>query len=580
MGINISIALVSFLLCGALFVFSASVLIGKYINSDMNFFLTEISDNLGENFEYMEETVSEIRDSSILMDFLDNEYDYHTEEEIQKEFSRIIDINNLDNQRTNWEPIIEEVYMFRGQGEFVADYYYMLVSDEIEENRKLVKSVWEEFLKQRDVNEGFASYTVLQEDSMYVVCPIVDDKMNMCGSIIFDMNQEAIRTIMMEMNNYDGAFWILYDSNNKILNGVYENISLEKIEFWNFFSRVPYSGEIDGEEYRLVHKELGVDLNIALGIPENHAVRILYDSIDIYIVMIVAIFVVGILSFAIFTYKITKPLGDVAQKLRSVQNGDFQTKMPDYEEKEFYEISKGFNRMTSEIDHLITEVYEKQILLKELELKFLQSQLNPHFVFNVLNAISLQAKLDGNEEISQTIFTFSKLIQAKIYRSDLEKVKIRQELEYVEYYLKIQKFRHGERLSYVVDVDEKIMDSYIQKLCIQLLVENAIMHGLEPKIDNGTIWIRGYEKDGTIVIVIEDDGVGFAKEMDLNLPLKQTSANEKHNQIGLNSIHSILQMHYGKEYGLSIESELGKGSVVTIHIPFDFCLEETKGKKI
>ncbi|MGN0335503.1 MAG: sensor histidine kinase [Lachnospiraceae bacterium] len=571
MVINILIALVSFLLCGGLFVFSAGILIRKYVDSDMDFFLTEISDNLSEKFEYMEETISEIRHSSILMDFLQSGYEYQMESEVQKEFSHLIDINNLDNQRTNWKPIIEEVYLFREQGEFVADYYYMLVSENIEESRSMVHSVWQEFLQHQKAEQGFVSYVVMQDQSMYVACSVLDDKMEVCGSVIFDISQEAVHTIMEELHNYEGAFWIIYDEHKNMLDGIYENIALEEISSLDASCKNPCSGKVYGENYRLFHTELGVDLNVVLGIPENHAVRILYDSIDIYIVMILAILAVGILSFAVFTYKITKPLEEVAEKLKSVQNGDFQTKMPEYEEKEFYEISNGFNRMTSEIDHLITEVYQKQILLKELELKFLQSQLNPHFIFNVLNAIGLQAKLDGNDQISRMISAFSQLIQAKIYRSDLEKVQIRQELEYAKYYLEIQKFRYGERLSYSIDVDERLKDFYIQKLCIQLIVENAVIHGLEPKMSGGTVSIRGFEEDDHIAIEITDDGVGFSGQVEL--PIQNTSAGKSHNQVGLNSMHAILQLRYGKEYGLTIQSEKGKGTKVTIRIPFDSGLD-------
>lgn len=573
MGINISIALVSFLLCGGLFVISISLLIGKYINSDMDFFLTEITDNLSEKFEYMEDTISEIRDSVILMDYLEKGYEFQTEAEVQKTFSHLIDINNLDNQRTDWEPIIEEVYIFREQGEFIAEYYYMLVSREIEESHELVASVWEEFQQERTGKQGFDSYVVIQDDSMYIACPVLNDKLTMCGSVIFNLNLESVHLIMTELKNYEDAFWILYDDHENILDGECMEAYLENMDFLKETEEVLYSRKIAGEDYRLYHKELGVNLNVALGIPENHAVRILYDSIDLYVVMIVLILAVGILSFAIFTYKITKPLEEVSEKLKSVKDGDFRTKMPEYKEKEFYEISNGFNRMTSEIDHLITEVYEKQILLKELELKFLQSQLNPHFIFNVLNAISMQANMDGNKQLGQTISTFSKLIQAKIYRSDLEKVKIRQELEYAEYYLQIQKFRFGERLSYMIDVDETLMDYYIQKLSIQMIVENAVVHGLEPKIGGGTVYIRGYKDDGDIIIEIEDDGVGFDTDGKLEFPLKTTSANEEHNQVGLNNIHSILQLRYGNAYGLSIVSEIGKGTTVKIRIPFDTGLE-------
>lgn len=577
MGINSMIALISFLLCGGLFVFSVSFMIGRYINSDIDFFLEEISDNLSEKFEYMEETITSVRESEILMEYLSNGYAVHSEKTVQKEFSHLTDINNLDNQRTDWEPVIEKIYMFRAQGDFIAEYYYMLVSQEVAESNMLVRDVWSAFLHQRESKHGFASYVVMEEDSMYIACPVLNDKLETCGSIIFDLNQESVQEILKELEHYEDSFWVLYDEEGTILDGVYETQGnsgfLECIKCLETPEKTQYSKQLNGKEYRMYHQELGVDLYVSLGILENHAARMLFDTIDVYVLMIAVILLVGILSFVIFTYKITKPLEEVAEKLQSVRYGDFQTKMPEYEETELYAISQGFNHMTAEIDHLINEVYEKQILLKEQELKFLQSQLNPHFIFNVLNSISLQANIDGNKQLGQTIAVFAKFIQAKIYRSDLEKVKIRQELEYAEYYLKIQQFRFGERLSYVIEVDEVLMDYYIQKLCIQMIVENAVVHGLEPKIKNGTIYIKGYVLDGNIMIEVQDDGVGFDEDDDFQLPLKETSSSGQHNQVGLNNIHAILQLRYGKAYGLTIHSEKNKGTTVSIRIPFDSGLE-------
>lgn len=569
MVINSSIVLISFLLCGSLFVGSVSLLIRKYINSDMDFFLTELTDNLSEKFEYMEKNISEIRTSSILMTYLTTEAEIADKQEMQKEFSHLIDINNLDNQRNDWKPVIEEVYLFRMDASYIADYYYMLVSEEAESNYQEVYALWREFIQESSHSSGFKSKVVIQDRAMFVLCPILDDKLVMCGTAVYKLDQKSLQSILAELSNYEHGFWILFNKEHNVLDGQYEHEPAEALEHLTEPEKIPYSGELYGESYRLYHRELGVDVYLLLGIPQNHAEKILYDSLDIYVAMIVSVLLVGLISFAIFTYKITKPLEEVSLKLRRVQEGDFHTKMPEYEEKEFYEISNGFNLMTSEINHLITEVYEKKILLKELELKFLQSQLNPHFIFNVLNAISLQANIDGNKQLGQTISTFSKLTQAKIYRSELEQVKIRQELEYVQYYLQIQEFRFGDRITYSIDVDEALLDSYIQKLCIQLIVENAVIHGLEPKVGGGTVRIRGYKEKQDIVIEIEDDGVGFDLDDAFELPLKETKAGEKHNQVGLNNIHAILQLRYGKEYGLSIISKKNIGTTVKIRIPFE-----------
>lgn len=572
MGINISITLISFLLYGCLFILSISLLIGKYINSDMDFFLKEISDNINEKYEYMEDMIYATRESEMLMSFLKKGKEFSDEAQLKEEFARAVDISNSDNQRTAGEPVVEKVYLFRDDGVFISDFYYTVASSEINVSNGRAIKIWSEFQNQKQKNRGFYTLHSIEEGRFYIACSVMDDKMEQQGCIIFVVNPESIHTVMSEVNNYEGSFWMLYGETNEVLDGVYEHISLKEIDTLEKSYSDPYTYTLNGSQYRMFHRELGLEMKVMIGIPQNHASRILYDSLIIYIFMIFVILLVGILSFAIFTYKITKPVGDVTEKLKRVQEGDFTTKLPDYDNKEFHEISSGFNLMTTEINHLITEVYEKQIMLKELELKFLQSQLNPHFIFNVLNAIGLQARLDGNEQISRTISTFSQLIQAKVYRSDLEKVRIRQELEYAKYYLEIQKFRFGEKLSYYIDVDERLLDYYIQKLSIQLIVENAVVHGLEPKTESGSVHIRGCEEDGHIKIEIEDDGVGFPSQVEL--PLKDTRADLNHNQVGLNNIHAILQLRYGKEYGLTIETEKDKGSKVIIRIPFDHNMEE------
>lgn len=198
--------------------------------------------------------------------------------------------------------------------------------------------------------------------------------------------------------------------------------------------------------------------------------------------MILVITFAAAVLFVLVVYRLTKPLKDLSGKLEFVREGDFDTKLPAYNTKEFYEIRTTFHEMTEYVSRLINQVYEKQISMKEMEFKFYQTQMNPHFMFNVLNTIALQAKMDQNEEVFQMFNSFSYLIQAKIYREDKEKVKISQELEYVRYYLYLQKNRFGSRLSYDIDMEQdEIGECLILKLCIQLIVENAVVHGLEPE---------------------------------------------------------------------------------------------------
>lgn len=569
MEINVGIALISFLLCGLLFILSVSFLVKTYINNDINFFLTETAENLEKRLEYIETTVTGVRESEILMDYLENGTDESGIGQIQQVFQQTADINDSPNQGDEGVPVVDKIYLLRSEEEYLQVSYYALVDGEEEENIRIMKNVWSVYQESLSEGVGVDPYYYAEGETLYVACPVLDDNMEEKGTIIFNIDLRTIRQIMSQMGNYENAFWVLYTQEGRVIDTYPEGTVPEGGGWKRPAQTEPYIAKSGDVDYRIITGEMSMGLRISLGIPENHATRLLYDSIDIYVAGIVCILLAGIISFGIFTFRITKPIEEVKEKISEVEKGDFHAKLPEYASQEFSEISRGFNRMTQEIDHLVNEVYEKQILVRDMELKFLQTQMNPHFMFNVLNALALQAKIDGNDELSGKISVFSQLIRAKIYRSETEKVQIKQEMEYVRYYLEIQKFRYGDSLTYSVQVEKSVEECYIPKLCIQLVAENAVVHGLEPKMGGGRVDITAEQREGKIQITVVDNGVGFDIDGEVSLPLKMEAGHKSHNHVGLNNADSIIKLMYGKEYGIHIYSEAGQGTRVTISIPLD-----------
>lgn len=569
MEINVGIALISFLLCGLLFILSVSFLVKTYINNDINFFLTETAENLEKRLEYIETTVTGVRESEILMDYLENGTDESGIGQIQQVFQQTADINDSPNQGDEGVPVVDKIYLLRSEEEYLQVSYYALVDGEEEENIRIMKNVWSVYQESLSEGVGVDPYYYTEGETLYVACPVLDDNMEEKGTIIFNIDLRTIRQIMSQMGNYENAFWVLYTQEGRVIDTYPEGTVPEGGGWKRPAQTEPYIAKSGDVDYRIITGEMSMGLRISLGIPENHATRLLYDSIDIYVAGIVCILLAGIISFGIFTFRITKPIEEVKEKISEVEKGDFHAKLPEYASQEFSEISRGFNRMTQEIDHLVNEVYEKQILVRDMELKFLQTQMNPHFMFNVLNALALQAKIDGNDELSGKISVFSQLIRAKIYRSETEKVQIKQEMEYVRYYLEIQKFRYGDSLTYSVQVEKSVEECYIPKLCIQLVAENAVVHGLEPKMGGGRVDITAEQREGKIQITVVDNGVGFDIDGEVSLPLKMEAGDKSHNHVGLNNADSIIKLMYGKEYGIHIYSEAGQGTRVTISIPLD-----------
>ncbi|MBD5550642.1 MAG: sensor histidine kinase [Lachnospiraceae bacterium] len=570
MIMNLAIAFTSLIVCGILFMVSVRLLVGRYVNNNLDFVLTEVSDNLNEKITFMEEIIYRIRGTDEIMSHLSSSgsESRFSEAEMEKMIRSAIDISNDKNLKGWNEPVVESVCVVDREGNYYPDFYYALIYSDIENRNNIFARINQEFENRKKKSQEHSYYSV-EEDTLFFVYTIYDVNMKDSGTVIFEINMDALTQAMEAVMEYEDAFWALTDGDEIIQNeGNPESDFIKKMgpEPYN----KAYNRDYKGLEYRIYQRELGMGLKMMVGIPVNQMSLILYDWLKWYILGIVGVILISITGFVFFTYKITYPMKEFSAKFEEVRKGNYEVKLPGYDSREFDEVSITFNEMTQNINYLINQVYEKQLSIKEMELKFLQTQMNPHFMFNVLNSISFQAKMDGNEEVFKMLSSFTQLIRAKIYRDENEKVKISQELQYVDYYLCLQKFRFGDRLGYEIEVeDERYLNYYVPKLCIQLLVENAVVHGIEPKMDRGMLQIHIYKKNESLYIDIKDDGVGFEKEGRIELPLKMKGESSMHNHIGINNAHHIIQLMYGETYGLTVFSGKGKGTEVTIHIPFD-----------
>lgn len=233
-------------------------------------------------------------------------------------------------------------------------------------------------------------------------------------------------------------------------------------------------------------------------------------------------------------------------------------------------MSQAFNAMTDTIDHLINDVYEKKLVAMDSELRFLQSQVNPHFMYNVLCSIALMAQMDGNTDIQKMASNFAGLTQARLSSGGDIKIPLAQELQYAKFYIELQQMRFGNKISYQVSVsDETLLSCLVPKLTLEMLVENAVGHGIEPKEGPGTVRVSvGCSENGALELVVTDDGVGFAGQNgEIRLPLDLPAVGSRHNRVALNTVYQMLKHLYGPEYGIRITSFENSGTKVTILLP-------------
>lgn len=572
LSFNFIVTFSSLLLGGVVFVVSVFFIVGKYIKNDINFFLREINKNLTYRIEYLEEIIYEIRDVEELMDYMQEDEDKSNKlASFQDIFTKVVDINCDKNMGPGGKPVIEKVYLFDKSGEFIYTSYYAMLYSDVERSNNIAIQIRKRFLQDSKNNSKELFSYKGDNNREYLVYTLYDDNMDDIGEVIYELRLDTIDELMVDMNNYEDSLWGIYHNDKSIIYSpsIKDSESLKRmIVQYNY---EPYTIKVNDVKYRVYYEEMSIGLYVISAVAENQVILLLSDSVKIYFLIILLIMIITTISFIVVLYYLTKPLKDVTLKLRGVKEGNFETKLPDYSSEEFHEISETFNEMTSYVNHLIKQVYEKQLSIKELEVKFLQMQMNPHFMFNVLNMISLKAKMNKDEEVFKMISSFSQLLQAKIYKKDEEMVKVSQELEYVEYYLLLQSYRFGDRLSYSIDVkEESLKECYIPKLCIQLIVENAVIHGIEPLIGNGEIKIKIYREKDLLFIDIIDNGIGFEEQGEINFPIEKKDSKKGHNQVGLNNVNNIIKLTYGNSYGITGYSISGDKTIVRICIPVVF----------
>lgn len=256
------------------------------------------------------------------------------------------------------------------------------------------------------------------------------------------------------------------------------------------------------ETYLAASRSIGTTgLTFIAGIPRKQVLSRLSGSMHNYIWIITLIAFVSLAAGIVISLRFTRVVRDLLRSIRKVKKGDYNSKMPAYKDAELNQLSNTFNHMTDEISYLIKEVYEKHLLIKESEIKFLQAQMNPHFLFNTLITIGYKAKLSRDETVYRMVSSLTELLQASIYSNSLAKIPIRQELDFIKFYLYLQKERFEDKLEYTIQIeDDALLDLLLPKLSAQPLVENAVVHGVEKKLGKGRIHIHIYRRNGSVFL--------------------------------------------------------------------------------
>lgn len=271
------------------------------------------------------------------------------------------------------------------------------------------------------------------------------------------------------------------------------------------------------------------------------------------------------ISISYFISKLaTKRIQILSNAMQDVRMGKLETSIVLNGDDELSSLADDFNGMVEDIKKLLNRIYQQQKEERQRELQVLQSQINPHFLYNTLDTLQWKALEHNALELSEMIVSLSSFFRISLSKGK-ELITLEKELEHVKNYLIIQQFRYSDILDYEINCDPSLYSYQLPKIIIQPLVENAIYHGIKPKLAHGTVKINVFEEQDYLNIVVEDDGVGISHEKLINIR-KNLEEHFAGNNYGLYNVNRRLLLHYEQDSKITINSTENQGTSITMKI--------------
>ncbi|MBF0706042.1 sensor histidine kinase [Alkalihalobacillus hwajinpoensis] len=442
---------------------------------------------------------------------------------------------------------------------------------------------WRKKMESNDANQMI--YNVYQSDengafSFVSSKPIFDlDTGDRIGYISYSKSLPAFSSIFREYEYRKGSIVqvirrddsILYHSNHSLIGKQAEGYLLDKLKTSSIGS---IKKKINQENILVSYNKLtSAGLSVVGFLPVTELERGI-NSLRVLTILLIflACFLVFFFSYFLSTY-FSKPIRNLSDSMQKVENEDFSVRIKDKNTNtEIDQLNASFNSMVQKINDLIQKQYKTEILKRDVELKALLVQINPHFLYNTLEVISGIAATNEVEQIEDITDSLSRMLR---YNIDLheDQVMLKEEVNYCNSYLSIMKSRYEDQISFTVAIDQKVENFIVPKMILQPLLENAIKYSVEQNQKQASIHLSIGMAENLINIIIEDNGIGFnsikrkAFETFQMKPSIQFEEVTKINHLGLKNVYARLKMNYGRGLGFTIDSTMENGTRICITFP-------------
>lgn len=394
------------------------------------------------------------------------------------------------------------------------------------------------------------------------------------GMFLVDLNYESISDLCNENKiGNKGYTFIIDDTGNIIYHPkqqlLYGGLTTEKITEV-LETEENYMITSEGEDSRLYTMSRSEKTGWTV-VSVAYTSELLKDSDSTQLIYICTAFILILATILITNMivgSITKPIQAMRDSMKMVEQGDFKgADIEIIDNNELGSLGESFNAMTHRIETLMEQNIYEQKEKRKNEMRALQSQINPHFLYNTLDSIIWMSAAGKNDEVVEMTSALARLFRQSI-SNEKEELTVFEEIEYVKSYLIIQKMRYKDKVEYTIEVEPEILEVSIIKFALQPLVENAIYHGLKYKEDKGHLYIKGYANDNKVIIDVIDNGVGMTED-ELKYIFDEKQTDYKNNGVGVVNVEKRLKLYYGPDYGIQYQSEKGVGTTASVTIPLN-----------
>jgi len=390
------------------------------------------------------------------------------------------------------------------------------------------------------------------------------------GVVLIDMKLDTIRKVIEDVKLGKNGFLYITDSKGDIVYAPVNPIVYRVKDSWLKGAANSIVKNIKGNDYQIIYKNSHYTKWKTVGVfPLKEALEEVTTIRNYSFVIGAVTLFLAVIAALFFTSSIARPVGKLRLLMKKAEEGDLNVRFESKYNDEIGQLGNSFNNMINEISNLIEMVYIEQKSKREAELKTLQAQIKPHFLYNTLDTIQWMAQEHGANDIVELIGALTRLFRIGLSKGK-EMITVREELDHIRSYLIIQKARYEDKLEYEINFDQEILDCSVLKLILQPLVENAIYHGIKERRGVGRIVITAKKMQDSLIFTVSDNGAGITEEKlsEINDMLESRRMHKGSSLgYGIFNINERIKLSFGNDWGLKYSSIRGEGTTVEIKHP-------------